>query len=332
MYLCIDGMYRCTCVLMECTGVAGMHDDLKTSTSLSSPHRTRVVWQSSNAVQPASNTSPVPMHRDSTVLHRDVTDSQSKATHLQREALTRVPEPEMSSIFDPSSCHSVFPDEPVKPRMHSTSSVKRSEHCSVPGVCRTGAVNLSGWETGLADDGVGLLSHPDNQTTHRKSNVMSENVFSQRLFSDNNNTGVQGHLKHGTSSRLNRSEWKPVQDTRASVNGCHQSGIVTDHDLSTNSGRVHHSVSDKHQLQNDAGGDSMQQVAEKEGCVTRHLPSFDGVNKPERVRGWSSAGANRHGNCSHIYLAFFVVLLHYVVHLTITSCSSARESGQSNSF
>jgi len=297
-----------------CTGETGVNDDVETSTSKPSTHHTCIIWQSSSALRPAINATSVPVHRDNTVSHRDVTRSQSEATRLQQEAETHGQHWE--SVLGQSRRHSLGLTEQFKPRVHTDTNVNTSNNSSVSSLCAdssTCAMQLSSWETEIAESEASLSSDTKNQTAHRKCKVTAERpssvgIFSQQVFPNNSNAAVQNYQKFDASSDAEICEWKSMQGATASRQArivsdhdrggkqSHHAGIESDRKLSVDSGRR------QHRLQNDT--DSVQQCAEKEDFITHHVLWPGGVSMPERSRGWTSGG-NRHGKAM---LVMFVVI------------------------
>jgi len=272
-----------------CPGETVVVDEPKSSISGASSRRTRVIWHSSIAAHSASNMAPGSVHRDSKVPHRDVTHSQSRAARSQREAVTDDQETLSAVGQSRGGFHDVA--EHFKPQVHSSTSVHGSENCSVRTSC-TGTVKQSCVGVELTDSDDSLSSHCRSKAVHSKCKVNDERrtsdaVLNQHGFSDKSKTDAQTYVKCDMPSDVKRSEWKSMSDARASVSGCHQSQIVSGHEVSIDSG--HCKVTDSGRKQHSKVASQQQQSAD--------------VRRPERLHGWSdgvSKPESLSGSCDDV--------------------------------
>ena len=270
-------MTSCVCVLLDCPGETLLDcssdtvvdDELKSATPLASSHRTRIIWHSSIATHSAG-----PVHRVSSV-HRDVTPSQSKAAHSQREVV--VGQQATLSALDQTSGGSLGVAEHIRPQVQANTSVRRSDNRSVNAGC-TGAVKQSYVGVELADSEARSSSRCSSKTEHSKCSVnerrSSDAIASRHSFSDNSNTDAQTQVSSDKPSDVDRSEWNSVSNVGASVIGRYQTQTVSSRQVSIDSDHCEVTDSSRKQ-QSELAGKQQQSTATDGG----RKQSADSVTK-----------------------------------------------------
>ena len=245
---------------------------------------------------------------------RDVSHPQSETTFVQREAADRLQQQKVSGSLGQFSKHSATHREHLVPRMHSDTNINGPKTCSVSDFVTdrsTDAVKLSGRAAELADCAVSWSSASKDQAAQRKHKAANESITpSQHDMSANSSVDGLCYLNCDTWSDFSRSDLKPKQDAGASVNGCQRSGVASDRELPIAGGKNqlrHADVKDRRQR--GAHRESVQQFAEdwEEGSGE--------VTHSEKLHGWPSSGASRHGNLMSLDL--FVIVTWLVYHQSV---------------
>ena len=276
---------------------------LKSTAQDSSAHSTRIFWHSNNAHQRASNATGVPVHRDSTLSHRDV--SRETMCLQQDEVIShhRHQQQKVSSSVGQYSKHSRSHNEHFVTPVHTDTNVNGPDNW-----CSTDAVKLSGWGTSLPDSGEGLCSASKSQRVQGKCKpAVSESAMfvatpSQHVSSanSNNSSSLLDYHKCDVTLDFSRSEWsQSVQGTGASVSRDRQSRTALERELSTATDKGQNcAAAARDQRMHGAQQESAGRFADENSNVTGDSFLSDDVRESERLQRWFSSRTSHHGNLS----------------------------------